>query len=178
MNILILTGSPHSHGTTSFLADEFCVGAEKGGHDVIRFNTAKLKIHPCIGCGHCRKNDGKCVYNDDMYQIYPHLIAADAVVLVTPLYYFNMSAQLKCAIDRFYAVNPTLRKTPKKLYLISAGHDKDDWAMDTLKANFHALCHYLNWEEGGMVLAFGADTREDVEGSKYQSMARNLGASI
>ncbi len=63
----------------------------------------------------------------------------------------------------------------KKLYLISAGTDKDDWAMDTLKANFHALCHYLHWQEGGMVLALGANSRKDVENSEYQAMVRSLG---
>jgi len=178
MKALMLAGSPHADGTTSFLADEFCEGAKEAGHEVIRFDTAKLDIHPCIGCYHCRKNDGKCVYDDDMSQIYPHLLAADAVVLVTPLYYFNMTAQLKRAIDRFFAVNPILLERPKKLYLITAGNDKDDWAMDTLKANFYALCHYLHWQEGGMVLAYGSNSRNDVENSEYQSMARNLGANI
>lgn len=178
MKVLILTGSPHPDGTTAFLADEFCAGAKEAGHEVVRFDTAKLDIHPCIGCYHCRRNDGSCVYNDDMLQIYPHLLTADAVVLVTPLYYFNMTAQLKQTIDRFFSINPKLRETPKKLFLLAACNDKDDWAMDTLKANFHALCHYLHWQEGGMVLAFGSNTREDVENSEYQAMARSLGISI
>ncbi|MET7044364.1 hypothetical protein WBZ18_01535 [Clostridium botulinum] len=50
--------------------------------------------------------------------------------------------------------------------------------MDTLKANFHALCHYLHWQEGGMVLALGANSRKDVENSEYQAMVRSLGAGI
>ncbi|EPS46978.1 NADPH-dependent FMN reductase [Clostridium botulinum A1 str. CFSAN002368] len=177
MKVLIITGSPHPHGTTAFLADEFCIGAKEAGHEVVRFDTAKLEIDPCIGCYYCRKNDGRCVYDDDMSQIYPHLMTADAVVLVTPLYYFSMTAQLKRTIDRFFAVNPVLRDT-QKTYLISAGTDKDDWAMDTLKANFHALCHYLHWQEGGMVLALGANSRKDVENSEYQAMVRSLGAGI
>lgn len=178
MKALILTGSPHAYGTTAFLADEFCIGAKSSGHEIVRFDTAKLDIHPCTGCFYCRKNDGRCIFDDDMKEIYPHLLTADAVVLVTPLYYFNMSAQLKCAVDRFFAVNPLLRTMPKKLFLIAACHDEDDWAMDTLKANFHALCHYLGWEEGGMVLAFGADTREDVEDSEYQSLSGKLGSDL
>ncbi|AJE09338.1 flavodoxin family protein [Clostridium botulinum] len=113
MKALILTGSPHPHGTTAFLADEFSIGAKEAGHEVVRFDTAKLEIDPCIGCYYCRKNDGRCVYDDDMSQIYPHLMTADAVVLVTPLYYFSMTAQLKRTIDRFFAVNPVLRDTQK-----------------------------------------------------------------
>jgi len=178
MKVLVLTGSPHMQGTTAFLADEFCIGAKEAGHEIIRFETAKLDIHPCIGCYYCCKNDGRCVFNDDMSQIYPHLLTADAVVLVTPLYYFGMTAQLKRTIDRFFSVNSVLREIPKKLFLIGAGNDKDDWAMDALKANYHAICHYLHWQEGGMVLAFGANTKKDVENSQYQLKARNLGADI
>jgi multimeric flavodoxin WrbA len=178
MKALVLTGSPHLHGTTAFLADEFCRGAEGAGHEVVRFDTSKLDIHPCIGCFHCRKNAGRCVYNDDMSQIYPHLLSADAIVLVTPLYYFSMTAQLKRTIDRFFSVNPILRETPKKLFLIAAGNDKDDWAMDALKANYHAMCNYLHWKDGGMVLAFGANKKEDVKNTEYQSLARELGVSL
>ena len=76
------------------------------------------------------------------------------------------------------SVNPVLRETPKKLFLIAAGNDKDDWAMDTLKVNFHAICRYLYWQEGGMVLAYGSNTRKDVENSEYQIAVRNLGASL
>ncbi len=178
MKVLVLTGSPHLKGTTAFLADEFCSGAKEAGHEVVRFETAKLDIHPCIGCYYCRKNDGKCVHDDDMSQIYPHLLAADAVVLVTPLYYFGMTAQLKRTIDRFFSVNTVLRETPKKLLLIAAGSDEDDWVMDALKAHIHALCRYLRWQKGGMVLALGADTRKDVGNSQYQTMARKLGEGL
>lgn len=174
MKCLILTGSPHTNGTTSYLADEFCNSAKEAGNTVVRFDTSRLNINPCNGCNHCRKNDGKCVYNDDMSQIYPHLMEVDAVVLVSPLYYFGMTAQLKKAIDRFYSINSVLKQSSKKLFLISAGSDKDDWAMDTMKAHYSTLCRYLNWEEGGIVLALGSSCRKDVENSKYQVMVRNL----
>lgn len=178
MKILVLTGSPHSNGTTAFLADEFCGGSEKAGHEVVRFDTAKLEVHPCIGCLHCRKNDGRCVYNDDMLQILPHLASADAVALVTPLYYFGMTAQLKRVVDRFFSVNGMLREKSRKLLLIAAGNDQDEWAMDALKEHIRAICRYLHWQAGGMALAFGANTRRDVEGSRYQQQAKELGESL
>jgi multimeric flavodoxin WrbA len=176
MRVIVLKGSPHMNGTTGFLADEFCSGASGAGHEVIRFDTAKMDIRPCTGCLYCRRNDSRCAFDDEMSQIYPALLTADAVALVTPLYYFNMTGQLKRAVDRFFAVNPALKCASKKLFLIAACHDEEDWAMDTLKANYRALCHYLGWKEGGMVLAFGSGTREDVEGSVYQSQARAMGA--
>lgn len=178
MKILVLCGSPHVHGTTAFLADEFCQSAKEAGHEVIRFELAKLNIHPCIDCSHCRENDSNCVYNDDMCQIYPHLLTSDVIVLVTPLYYFGMTAQLKTAIDRFYAISPALRKMPKRVLLIAAGADDHAEVMDALKAHVEALCRYLHWQESGMVLALDAKTRIDVENSKYQLAARNLGREL
>lgn len=178
VKVLVLAGSPHSKGTTAFLADEFCIGAEEAGHEVVRFEIAGLKVHPCIGCYHCRRNGGKCVYDDDMTLIYPHLLAADVVVLVTPLYYFGMTAQLKCAVDRFFSVNAALREAPRKLFLIAAGADKDDWAMDALKMQVHTVCRYLNWQESGMLLALSANSRGDVEKSGDGVRARRLGKEL
>lgn len=178
MKVLVLTGSPHPHGTTAFLADEFCLGAIDAGHKIVPFNTAKLNIHSCIGCYHCRENDGNCIYDDDMMQIYPHLLSADAVVLVTPLYYFGMTSQLKAVIDRFFALNTVLREMSKKLYLIAAGNDIDDWAMDAIKVHIKSICRYLGWKEGDMVLATGANTQKDVENTEYQLMARNMGKNL
>lgn len=179
MNILVLTGSPHKNGTTSLLADEFCNGAEQSGHEITRIDTAKLKINPCTGCNHCRRNEGKCVYEyDDMLEITLNLLTADAVALVSPLYYFGFTAQLKAVIDRFYSVNALLRESPKKLYLIAAGADKDDWAMDGVIAHYETLCRYLNWQAGGTLLAYGLAARADAENSEYKSWANRLGMEV
>lgn len=179
MKVLVLTGSPHVNGTTALLADEFCNGAMESGHEVIRFDTATLKINPCLGCDHCRKNEGKCVHEyDDMIEIILYLLNADAVVLVSPLYYFGMTAQLKRVIDRFYSVNSLLRENSKKLYLIAAGADTDDWAMDGIKAHYKCLCNYLNWQEGGTLLAYGLGTRKDAENSQYKETAKRFGKQM
>ncbi|WP_206811953.1 flavodoxin family protein [Paradesulfitobacterium ferrireducens] len=178
MKVLILTGSPHAQGTTALLADQVCVGAQEAGHEVICIGTAKLNIHPCLGCYHCRNYDGQCVYDDDMKQIHSQLLTADAVVLVTPLYYFGMTAQLKRVIDRFFAINSSLRNTSKRLHLVAACGDNDEWAMDALVVHFQTLCRYLHWQEGEKVLAIGAYTREDLKDSDYPMLARKLGADL
>ena len=69
MKIVVLSGSPHKHGTTSKLVDSFIAGAEAAGHEVVRFDTAFMKIHPCIACEKCHTEYGKCVFADDMVQI-------------------------------------------------------------------------------------------------------------
>ncbi|MBV1757290.1 MAG: flavodoxin family protein [Dethiosulfatibacter sp.] len=178
MKIVMLTGSPHKEGTTDLLASEYARGAIEIGHEVIRFDTAHMDIHPCIGCDYCRNNDGECIYKDDMKMISDELEEADVVVFVTPLYYFAMTAQLKTAIDRFYATNVALRSSPIKAYLIAAGADDDDWAMDGLKAHFTTMCRYMKWEEMGSVLALGLSDREDALRSDYLKQVRDLAQKI
>jgi hypothetical protein len=81
-------------------------------------------------------------------------------------------------VDRFYAVNAELRRAPKKLLLISAGSDQDDWAMEALTAHYRNIARYLKWLEGGVVLALGASNRKDLENSDYPQMAKRLGAGL
>ena len=108
MKIVMMTGSAHLHGTTATLADRFQQGALDAGHEVYRFDAAFQDVHPCIGCDKCRRT-GTCTFAaDDMKLLNPHLLAADAVVFVSPIYYFTINAQLKAVIDRFYANNEVL----------------------------------------------------------------------
>lgn len=179
MKVLVLTGSPHTTGTTALLSDEFYNGAKESGHEVIRMDVAKLRINSCLGCNYCRKHDGKCVHEcDDMIEIISHLLNADAVVLVSPLYYFGMTAQLKIVIDRFYSVNSLLKKSRKKLYLMAACANTDDWAMDAIETHYKTLCKYLNWQEGGSLLCYGLGTRQAAENSEYKEMALKFGKEL
>ena len=93
MRIVMLTGSPHRRGTSALLADEFAKGAMAKGHSVQRFDTAFEDIGPCKACYYCAQHNGECIQKDAMQTILPAVLAADMVVLVTPLYFFQMSAQ-------------------------------------------------------------------------------------
>ncbi|MDE6318199.1 MAG: flavodoxin family protein, partial [Lachnospiraceae bacterium] len=93
MNILILCGSPHREGTSNTLVKEFIKGAEEAGHRTTVYDCARGNIHPCLGCECCGMN-GDCVQKDDGNEVLKKLLAADAVVFATPVYYFGMSAQL------------------------------------------------------------------------------------
>lgn len=103
MQIVVLTGSPHRNGTTAVLAERFIAGAQDAGHSVFRFDAAFQKTHPCNGCDACGMN-GPCVYKDDIENtLITHLMAADLIALISPVYYFHVTAQLKTVIDRFYS---------------------------------------------------------------------------
>ena len=104
MKILIVQGSPHKEGSSNILAEQFRAGAEKAGHEVSVFDAAHAKIAPCIACEYCHtRGGGVCCQQDDMETLKQMILSSDMVVLATPLYFFNMSAQMKLAVDRLYA---------------------------------------------------------------------------
>jgi multimeric flavodoxin WrbA len=81
--------------------------ARAAGATVEVFHLHDMDISPCTGCEGCHKPDVEnCVIRDDMETVYPKLRGADAVVFASPIYFFMMSAQLKTALDRCYALVP------------------------------------------------------------------------
>ena len=116
MKILVITGSPRKNGNSNTLAEHFIKGAKEAGHEVVRFDAAFKKVHPCIACNRCGMN-GQCVFKDDFEFIRKHIADADLVAFATPMYYFGISAQIKTVIDRFYAINGQIH-VPKKAVLM------------------------------------------------------------
>ena len=60
MKIVMITGSPHRHGTSALLADAFIQGAQEAGHTVFRFDAAFQELHPCRACERCHNTDKGC----------------------------------------------------------------------------------------------------------------------
>jgi multimeric flavodoxin WrbA len=103
--VLVILGSPRRKGNSSTLAARISRGAKSAGAEVETVFLQGLKINPCRGCNTCQKPDSKgCANQDDMQKIYPKLIKADAWVIASPVYWFNMSAQTKIFMDRCYAL--------------------------------------------------------------------------
>ena len=103
--VLVILGSPRKKGNSSALAARISRGAKSAGAEVETVFLHGLKISPCRGCDTCQKNDSKgCAIKDNMQDIYPKLVTADAWVIASPVYWFTMSAQTKTFMDRCYAL--------------------------------------------------------------------------
>lgn len=178
MKIVMLTGSPHKAGTSALLADKFAEGAHEREHHIIRFDTAFKKIGACRGCEYCLDHNGACIQKDDMDEILPPLLEAHLVAFVTPLYYFDMTAQLKTVVDRFFAVDRALANPPKAAVLLAVCNSHRDWAMDALKEHYKAILRHLGWHDRGMLLAQGMGVRADIENSDFPQKAKELGRSL
>ena len=100
MLVVGLQGSPRKKGNTNFLLSTFMTAAEKLGARTIVIDVTQKKIIPCKEYTVCEKK-GYCPIEDDVKdEIYPLLREAELVVLATPIFFYNMTAQLKAVVDR------------------------------------------------------------------------------
>jgi len=110
--VLIILGSPRRMGNSATLAARISRGAESAGAKVENLFLQDLEISPCRGCDTCQQHDSQgCAIKDDMQEIYPKLIGADAWIIASPVYWFTMSAQTKIFMDRCYAL-PAYAENP------------------------------------------------------------------
>ena len=93
--ILAIVGSPRKGGNSELLVDEFIKGAQEKGHTVEKVCLREKKIAPCLACEACLRNGGTCVQKDDMAEIREKMLAADVVVLASPIYFYTMTAQME-----------------------------------------------------------------------------------
>ena len=103
VRVLALTGSPRKGGNTDTLVTAIMQGAEQAGARGETIRLADLRIAPCIGCGGCDKT-GRCVIEDDMQGLYDKIIAAQVVIIASPIYFYGLSAQTKMFVDRLQAL--------------------------------------------------------------------------
>ena len=100
--VLVISASGRKGGNSDLLCDQFAKGAREAGHEVEKVRLAEKKIGFCTGCYACQKKH-KCVQKDDANELVEKMLAADSIVLATPVYFYSMNAQLKALIDRTVA---------------------------------------------------------------------------
>jgi len=114
MNILGLSFSPREQGNTELLLGRVCAGAAELGATTELYRVADQRIAPCDGCGSCFKT-GECHIQDDMQELYQKMLEAEGIVFGTPVYFYNMTAQGKAAIDRTIALGHAGRSLANKV---------------------------------------------------------------
>lgn len=146
MKIVILNGSPRKGGNTEIMIKAFSDAAST--HTVVALNVAAMNIRGCLGCKYCYAHQGECVQKDDMQKVFAELKDADMVVFASPIYWFDISAQLKTVIDRLYAGGSTGFHFHKTALLLDAGADH---VFDAAIAQYKAMTSYLKWEDMGII---------------------------
>jgi multimeric flavodoxin WrbA len=141
------------------------VRAEGGQAEVIQLSN--LKIAPCNACDECRINpETGCVIKDEMQPLYQKIKDSQGILFATPIYWFNMSAQMKLFIDRTYAIHGEgyYAFTGKDVGVILTYEDEDVFASGGINAlrSFQDIIAYVKANPVGMVYGT-ADKPGDVQ---------------
>lgn len=147
MKIVVLNGSPRKNGNTNIMIEAFKTTA-LAKHEVEVLPIGTMDIHGCLGCRYCYANNGECVQKDDMSDVFAALKDADMLVFASPIYWFDITAQLKTVIDRLYAGGATGFHFHKTALFLDAGADH---VFDAAIAQYKAMTSYLKWEDMGII---------------------------
>ena len=171
--ILVLSGSFRKHGNSDLLCDEFVRGATESGNDVEKIFINDRKINFCRGCGVCNTTH-KCVQKDDMEEILNKMVAADVIVMATPVYFYTMNGQMKTLIDR--TVPRYEEISGKDFYFIVAAADGNKANMQKTIEGFRGFTD--DWlpgaKEKGIVYGVGAWQIGDIKGSPAMKEAYEM----
>lgn len=176
MNILVISSSPRKNGNSEVLCDRFIEGARGAGHNTEKIRLDELSISPCKACNACVKNH-KCIINDDMAAVAKKMLAADIIVLATPVYFYSLCAQLKILIDRCYARHSEM--TNKKFVFIITAADPQHGAADETLFSLRGFIRCLpGAKEKAVIYGTGTWDKGDVYKHPSYDEAYKLGKEI
>ncbi|MEE8413491.1 MAG: flavodoxin family protein [Dehalococcoidales bacterium] len=101
MRVLAIVGSPRVKGNTNYLVDRTLEAVSEAGIDTEKIILSQYEVNSCKGHDACASYDF-CTQKDDAGWILDNFRTADGVILASPVYYYNVSAQMKAFLDRNY----------------------------------------------------------------------------
>jgi len=188
MKVLGIYGSPRIRGNTDVILDKVLEGAGDASAEIKTIYARDLKISGCLECGGCDKT-GKCVIKDGMQSIYPLLQEADIIFLASPIFFYDMTAQVKLLIDRCQALwsKRMLEKTREerkkydsgKGYLISIGATGGQKLFDGVELTAKYFFDALDMSyEGGLFFRKVDKKGSILEHPEYLTEAYDFGFNI
>ena len=106
------------------LAKAFAKGAEEAGHETELISLRGKTVNFCRGCFVCQEKL-RCVIRDDADEICQKALNADVLVFATPIYYYEMSGQLKTLLDRLNPLFPS-DYAFRDVYLLTAAAEDEE----------------------------------------------------
>lgn len=175
--VLIISTSPRKNGNSELLADAFFNGAKDGGNIVEKVSLYDKTIGFCKGCLVCQKT-GRCVIQDDADIIAERMLTADVLVFATPIYYYEMSGQMKTMLDRANPLFPS-DYTFRDVYFLSTAADSEDGV------DARAISGLEGWTRcfpkarlAGTVFAGGVNGVGEIKGHSALEKAYGIGRAI
>lgn len=184
MKVIGFIGSSRKDGNTAWSVKKILEGATEQGAETQVWSFGDLEIKPCQGCLGCVKSD-RCVINDDMQILYAALEQADALVLGSPVYMGQMSAQAKIFTDRLFAqITPRFspkfkeKNAGKKLILVFTQGNPDS---NMFKAYFdytESMFKLLEFDVKGLHIVAGTRSEPAHAKKELHAAMKDIGSSL
>ena len=176
--VLVITTSLRAKSNSDIFASRLAEGAKDAGHSVECVSLKGKEIKYCIGCLTCQKTQ-KCVIKDDVPAIAEKVKNAETVVFVTPVYYYEMSGQMKTLLDRLNPLYPTDYKF-RNVYMLSTAAEDEDFVPERAVSGLQGWIDCFEKAEfagslfcGGVTAAGEASGKEKALDDAYE-FGRNL----
>ena len=175
--VIIISSSLRPKSNSNALACAFAKGAAEAGHEVETISLKGKELRFCKGCLACQKTQ-QCVIADDAPAIVQKMHGADAIAFATPIYYYEMSGQLKTLLDR---ANPLYGGDYhfRDIYLLTSAADEETRTPE------RAVTGLGGWIEcfekahlAGTVFAGGVNEAGEIEGHPALKEAYEMGKKV
>lgn len=175
--IVVISTSLRANSNSDALANEFIRGAQDAGLDVEKISIVDKNIQFCKGCLACQKL-GRCVIKDDVNDIMAKVLNADVVVWATPIYYYEMSGQMKTLIDRMNAMYSQDYKF-RDIYMLTTAAEDEEFVPKRAEAGLTGWIDcYPKSRLAGTLFCGGVDNPRDIEGNAKLQAAYEMGKNV
>ena len=159
------------------LADKFVEGALGAGNDVEKISLIGKEVQFCKGCFACQKL-GRCVIKDDVNDIMAKVLEADVVCWATPIYYYEMSGQMKTLIDRMNAMYPKDYRF-RDVYLLTTAAEDEEHTPKRAESGLQGWIDCFSKSRlAGTLFCGGVNDPRDIAGNAKLQEAFELGKAI
>jgi multimeric flavodoxin WrbA len=175
--VIVISTSLRLGSNSDILADQFVEGAKAAGNAVEKISLVGKHIEFCKGCLACQKL-GRCVINDDVNGIMAKVLKADVVVWATPIYYYEMSGQMKTLIDRMNAMYEQDYAFRDVYLLTTAAEDEEQTPKRAETGLTGWIDCYPKCRLAGTLFCGGVNDAREIEGNSKLQEAFELGKNL
>ena len=173
--VVIVSAATRKGGNTDLLCDAFARGAKEAGGEVEKIFLGDYNID-YFSMADMQSDSAKAV-KDDAPKLMEKLVDADIIVLSSPVYFMNVTGQMKVFFDRTFSRYREMKN--KEFYYIVACADAEESTADCGITGMRGFVMCLpNPTERGYVKALGIRGLQDVKESKYMKEAYELGKKV
>lgn len=175
--VLIISTSLRKGSNSEALAKEFEKGAKKAGHNVEMVYLQDKTINFCTGCLTCQETK-RCVIRDDAAAIIQKMLTAEVIAFATPIYFYEMSGQMKTMLDRSNPLFPA-DYAFRDIYLLATAAEEEESAMDrAVKGLTGWIDCFAKTNLKAVVRGNGVTDAGDIQGNPALREAYKLGKTL